>query len=213
MPGIAQRGFKSRLAVGAGVALSDGVRFGHVNLEVSDLLQAGRFYDRFLPVLGFLRIPPSDPHWLGYRKGGTALWITVGRPKRVVRRAPHVPVDGVTDPISDHIAFQAPSAKRVAEIEAAFRRRGYEPVYATSKQATRGLGWYTSNAWNDPDNNVLEIYAVTSSPRSGRSRSPSTPAGGTPPAASRGAGGTKGRGRTARANVRRRTSARPRHAR
>ena len=140
--------------------LSDGVRLGHVNLEVTDFRRARRFYDRFLPVLGFLRVPPDDPYWLGYRKGRTTLWITVSHPRRVVRGTPHVPTDGVKDPISDHIAFAAPSSKRVRQIEVALRLRGFRPVYPTAKQKTQG-GWYTSNAWNDPDNNVLEIYAVT----------------------------------------------------
>lgn len=141
--------------------LSDGVRLDHVNLEVTNLDRARRFYDRFLPVLGFPRIPSDDPYWLGYRKGRMALWITVSHPARVIRREPHVPTDGVKDPISDHIAFRAPSPERVAAIEKALRRRGFVPVYSTDKLAAFGPSWYTSNAWKDPDNNVLEIYSVT----------------------------------------------------
>jgi len=140
--------------------LSDGVRLGHVNLEVTDLRRARRFYDRFLSVLGFPRIPPSDPYWLGYRKGRMTIWITVSRPRRVARKSPHVPTDGTKDPISDHIAFAAPSAKRVVELEVALRRKGFRPVYSTHQQQMAST-WYTSNAWRDPDNNVLEIYAVT----------------------------------------------------
>jgi catechol 2,3-dioxygenase-like lactoylglutathione lyase family enzyme len=143
------------------MVLSDGIRLGHVNIEVTSLARARRFYDRFLPVLGFTSVRPSDPAWLGYRKGRVAVWITVSHPKRVTRQSPHVPTDGVEDPISDHIGFRAPSAKRVADVEAALLRRGFQPVYLTDKQPTHGPAWYTSNAWKDPDNNVLEIYAVT----------------------------------------------------
>jgi len=143
------------------MALSDGVRLGHVNIEVTDLPRARRFYDRFLPVLGFRRIQPFDRFWAGYRKGRIALWITVNRPRRVTHRAPHVPTDGIEDPISDHLGFCAPSSKRVAEIESALRKKGFRPVYPTAKQQAHGPTWYTSNAWRDPDNNVLEIYAVT----------------------------------------------------
>ena len=156
----AQRTFKRCLAFRGKMSLSDGVRLGHVNLEVTNLVRARRFYDRFLSVLGFLRIPPDDPNWLGYRKEKTTIWITVGRPPRVTRKPPHVPTDGVKDPISDHIAFVTPSAKRVEDLEGGLRRRGFRPVYSTHRERM-GSSWYTSNAWKDPDNNVLEIYSVT----------------------------------------------------
>jgi catechol 2,3-dioxygenase-like lactoylglutathione lyase family enzyme len=143
------------------MALSDGVRLGHVNIEVTDLPAARRFYDGFLPVLGFTRMQPVDPLWLGYRKGRMALWITASRPTRVRRGTPHVPKDGIEDPISDHLGFRSPSSKRVFELERALRRRGFKPVYSTAKQIAHGPTWYTSNAWRDHDNNVLEIYALT----------------------------------------------------
>jgi catechol 2,3-dioxygenase-like lactoylglutathione lyase family enzyme len=143
------------------MALSDGIRLGHVNIEVTNLARARRFYDRFLPILGFRPVVPADPVWLGYRKGRVSLWITVSHPKRVTRRTPHVPTDGIEDPISDHLGFRAPSSKRVGDIETALRRRGFKPVYATAKQQVHGPAWYTSNAWRDPDKNVLEIYALT----------------------------------------------------
>ncbi|MGA8542710.1 MAG: VOC family protein [Thermoplasmata archaeon] len=144
------------------MALSDGIHLGHVNIEVTDLARARRFYDGFLPVLGFARMRPDDPFWLGYRKGRTALWVTASHPPRVARRAPHVPTDGIQDPISDHIGFRAPSSKRVFDLESVLRAKGFVPVYSTAKQQAHGPAWYTSNAWKDPDNNVLEIYALTS---------------------------------------------------
>jgi catechol 2,3-dioxygenase-like lactoylglutathione lyase family enzyme len=143
------------------MARSSGIRLGHVNLEVTDLQSARRFYDRFFPVLGFSLILPVDRFWVGYRKGHTAIWLTATRPGRVVRRAPHVPIDGNKDPISDHLGFQAPSVRRVLEVERSLRRLGFRPVYSTDRQRTKGPTWYTSNAWRDPDNNVLEVYAVT----------------------------------------------------
>ena len=143
------------------MALSDGVHLGHVNIEVTDLARARRFYNKFLLVLGFRRISPGDPVWLGYRKGRTSLWVTVSHPKRVVRTTAHVPTDGIEDPISDHLGFRAPSSKRVSDLERALRDKGFKPVYPTSKQTAHGPTWYTSNAWSDPDNNVLEIYALT----------------------------------------------------
>lgn len=141
--------------------LYDGVRLGHVNLEVSNLGAARSFYDKILPVLGFTRVPGADRFWLGYRKGRFSMWITVSRPRRVDRRAPHVPTDGVRDPISDHLGFRAPSLKRVYALERALAKHGLEPVYSTSRQSAHGATWYTSNAWKDADNNVIEVYAVT----------------------------------------------------
>lgn len=156
-----RRVLKFSLGFRAGMRLSDGVRLGHLNIETTSLAAARRFYDKFLPVLGFSRIKPEDPFWLGYRKGRLAIWVTVSRPRRVTRRLPQVPTDGIEDPISDHIGFQAPSSSRVFELEEALRKLGFKPVYATAKQTAHGPAWYTSNAWRDRDNNVLEIYALT----------------------------------------------------
>jgi catechol 2,3-dioxygenase-like lactoylglutathione lyase family enzyme len=143
------------------MAIAEGVVLGHVNIEVTNLRRARHFYDRFLSTIGFSRVPPADPVWLGYRKGRVTLWVTVSHPRRVSRATPHVPKDGIEDPISDHLGFRAPSAKRVGAIERALRHKGFKPVYATAKQRAHGPSWYTSNAWRDPDNNVLEVYAVT----------------------------------------------------
>lgn len=142
------------------MGLASGIRLGHVNLEVTRLATARRFYDRFLPVLGFRRVPRTGPVWLGYRKGSVTLWITVSRPRRTVRRPPRVPTDGATDPISDHLGFWVPSTHRLEEIERRLRGKGLRPVYPLDRVATRGSTWYISSAWRDPDENVLELYTV-----------------------------------------------------
>jgi len=141
--------------------LSNDVSLGHVSIEVTDLARARRFYDRFLPVLGFSRIRPISPSWLGYRKEAMSLWITVSHTKRVIRRSPHIPADGADDPISDHLGFRAPSSRMVADLESVLRGSGLEPLYSTGREKVSGGKWYTSNAWIDPDYNVLEIYALT----------------------------------------------------
>ena len=141
---------------------TDGVYLAHVNLEVTNLARARTFYDRVLPLLGFRRLPLSDAAWLGYRKRRMTLWITVSRPARTSRHAPHAPTNGATDPISDHLGFRVPSSKRVKEIEATLRGRGLTPVYGLDKVATTGKSWYVSCAFRDPDNNVVEIYTVAS---------------------------------------------------
>ncbi len=156
--------------LGRELDLTAPARLEHVNLEVRDLVRARRFYDRFLPVIGYRRLPITDGAWLGYRGGRTTLWITVSRPARVRRQLPHVPSTGQTDPISDHLGFRVPTGREVRRIEAALGRRGVKPVYATDAVATH-RSWYISCAFADPDRNVLEVYAVAPRVR-GTARSP-----------------------------------------
>ena len=137
-----------------------GLRLAHVNLEVSDLERARRFHDRFLPALGFRRLPITDAAWLGYRKGRVTLWFTVSRPRRTRLGRPHVPTTGASDPISSHLGFRVPRAAQVRQIERALRRKGIAPVCGFSKVPTARSTWYVSAAWRDPDNNVFEAYAV-----------------------------------------------------
>lgn len=148
-------------ALRAGLRVSDGVQLEHVNLKVTNLDRARRFYDRFLPVSGFPRLPSDVPWWLGNRKGRMALRITVSHTVRVTRSTPHIPTDGVKNPISDHFAFRAPSPERVTAMEKALRRRGFTPVSSTDRLTAHGRSWCASNTWKNPDDNVLEIYLVT----------------------------------------------------
>lgn len=145
------------------MSLTTGVRLGHVNLEVSDLRRALAFYDRFLPVLGFRRLPSPPPFqgWVGYRKGRTAIWITVSRPRRARRGPPRVPTSGVTDPISDHLGFEARSQFQVRQLERALRKKGLRPVYRTGAVNMGGGVSYVSCAFQDPDHNVLEVYTLS----------------------------------------------------
>jgi catechol 2,3-dioxygenase-like lactoylglutathione lyase family enzyme len=140
------------------------VRLDHVNIEVESLARARQFHDRFLPVFGFRRLPSIDTGWLGYRSRALTLWFTATRPQRTVKGIPHVPVDGATDPISDHLAFHVTSMREIREIERFLRRKGISPVYGFDVVQTTGPTWYVSAAWRDPDNNVFEVYTVTRRP-------------------------------------------------
>lgn len=143
-------------------------RLAHVNLEVSQLERAVRFYQVLLGELGFRILPRTDPVWVGFRQGPTTIWLTESHPPRVARGPPRVPTSGAVDPISDHLGFRASSGKEVLAIERRLRRRGLRPVYATCRVPTAGSTWYVSNAWQDPDRNVMEVYA--SVPRRPRQR-------------------------------------------
>lgn len=142
------------------MALSRGVRLGHVNLEVRDLDRARAFYDAFLGTLGFLRLPRTGPFWLGYRKGQVTVWITAGSPPRAKRAGPHVPTTGAADPISDHLGFYVPTVRQLRGLGTRLRRAGFRPVYPLSRVPTAGRTWYVSSAWQDADHNVMELYTV-----------------------------------------------------
>lgn len=137
-----------------------GARLGHVNLEVSDLRRARRFYDEILPVLGFRRLSISDASWVGYRKGRMTLWLTVSRPRRARRGSPRVPTTGATDPISDHLGFRVQDSQTLISIERTLLEAGLKPIYRFDRVATVGRTWYVSDAWQDPDHNVIELYTT-----------------------------------------------------
>ncbi|MCI4364349.1 MAG: VOC family protein [Thermoplasmata archaeon] len=135
-------------------------RLAHVNVEVSDLRRAARYYDRFLPLLGLLRRPTGSSRWLCYQGAGTTLWLTESRPRRVTRRPARAPKTEQDDPISEHLAFRVPSGRRVELLAAELESRGYRAVYPVEWQASQGGRWYVSTAWADPDGVVIEVYAL-----------------------------------------------------
>jgi catechol 2,3-dioxygenase-like lactoylglutathione lyase family enzyme len=135
-------------------------RLGHVGIEVADLAAARRFYDAFLPMIGFRRHATGSPGWLRYRRGSITLWLTESHPPRVRRRRPRAPRTDEDDPISDHLAFSVRSGRAVQLVALALERKGLRPIYPVEWQPTRGGTWYVSAAWADPDRNVLEIYAT-----------------------------------------------------
>jgi len=141
--------------------LSSGIRLGHVNLEVSDLARSREFYDVLLPVLGFRRRPKTGRYWLGYRRGLMSIWLTVSRPRVSSKKRPRVPTDGGKDPISDHLGFWVPSTVQIRRIEKALKAKGLVPVYELDRVKVWGGLWYVSDAWADPDHNVLELYTLT----------------------------------------------------
>ncbi|MGI0130471.1 MAG: hypothetical protein ACREEC_10040, partial [Thermoplasmata archaeon] len=101
-----------------------------MNIEATSLGRARRFYGRFLAALGFTAVRPTGKFRPGYREGRMTIWITATHPPRLSRGTPHVPTDGIRDPISDHLGSHAPCSKRVYELEAVLRRTGFERVYS-----------------------------------------------------------------------------------
>lgn len=143
------------------MGLADGVRLGHVGIEVTDLRRARGFYDKLLPVLGFRDLGLDWEGWLGYRKGPTYLWITASRPRRARRGPPRVPPGDTAEIISDHLGFKARSPTQVKAIERALRAKGLKPVYTTDSIDMGKGAKYVSCAFEDPDHNVMEVYVLT----------------------------------------------------
>jgi len=134
-------------------------------LEVSNLADARKFYDGFLTLLGFRKVPVRDRFWMGYRKEDMAIWITSSRPRRAIHQRPHIPTNGARDPISEHVGFWIPSMKQLQRLEEELEAKGYKAVYSLDKVPTgspfsRWPSWYVSCAWSDEDNNVLELYTL-----------------------------------------------------
>lgn len=138
-----------------------------MNIEVSDLDDAGKFYDAFLTTLGFRRIPHTTKLWVGYHKGRTSIWITEEKPRRAVRKAPRIPTETGADWISDHLGFSVPTVRALAALERRMRKKHLKPVYRMTRQRIDGFAgarkgtYYVSHAWRDSDNNVLELYTLT----------------------------------------------------
>ncbi|MCI4334719.1 MAG: VOC family protein [Thermoplasmata archaeon] len=150
-------------------------RLGHVGIEVSDLAKARRFFGLILSRLGFRSVRTTSPRWIGFRRGGTTLWLTQSWPPRVHRRAARVPKTDEEDPISDHLAFQVRSAREVVALQRMLERQGLHPIYPVEWQASQGGLWYVSTAWTDADGVVLEVYATPR--RSSRARRSPKPVG------------------------------------
>ena len=141
------------------------VRLGHVSLEVASIDSARRFHDRFLGTLGFRRFQEGD-WYLGYRRGGLAIWFfREGRNVQVRRDRPRLP-GSESEVIPEHIGLAVPSWAAIAGWEDRLRSLGLEPFYPVDRGPPRSpKERYRSAAWVDADRIVWEIYAARRGPR------------------------------------------------
>jgi catechol 2,3-dioxygenase-like lactoylglutathione lyase family enzyme len=156
----------------------------HVSLEISDVVRAQFFYDRFLVPLGFKRFVAADAY-LGYTDGGLTLWLLKSPKPRIHRHPP----SGEEEVIAEHLAFRVPSAGAVREREQALAREEIYPLFAGEEHPEFRPGYFSA-VWVDPDGIVLELYAFEEKGR-GRPRRPARSARARPkrarrPAARRG---------------------------
>jgi catechol 2,3-dioxygenase-like lactoylglutathione lyase family enzyme len=129
-------------------------RLGHIDLEVRDIARSLRFYDRFLPALGFRRVARGK-NFLVYGKGRVHFEIVASPSPRVVRRPPKIPSQrGMV--VHDHIAFRVPSLRGLRELERRIVRTGLKPLWRVDDFHGERPG-FDSAVWVDPDNVVWEL--------------------------------------------------------
>ena len=128
---------------------------GHLNIEIRDTKRSEWYYDRFLGRLGFRRFV-RDPSYVAYTNDSLSIWLIRNSSGRISRR----PLTGDEEVVAEHLAFRVASAAELASIEADLQRQELYPTFRMEEHPEFRPG-YVSATWVDPDNVVLEIYAIS----------------------------------------------------
>jgi hypothetical protein len=131
----------------------------HVSLEVSDVARTEWFHDRFLGRLGFKRFA-RDASYLGYTNGDLTIWFLRSRTPRVRRAPPR----GDEEVVADHLAFEVGSPAEVQAFEAALDKEELYPYFKGEEHPEFRPGYFSA-IWSDPDQIVLEVYAIAETPK------------------------------------------------
>jgi hypothetical protein len=131
----------------------------HVSLEVSDIARTEWFHDRFLGRLGFKRFA-RDVNYIAYTNGDLTIWLLHTRTPRVRRGPPK----GDEEVVADHLAFEVGSQEEVQAFEAALGKEELYPFFKGEEHPEFRPGYFSA-IWTDPDQVVLEVYAIAKSPR------------------------------------------------
>lgn len=131
----------------------------HISLEVSDIARTEWFHDRFLGRLGFKRFA-RDVNYLAYTNGDMTIWLLRSRNPRI-RRGPPKPDEEV---VAEHLAFEVGSQEEVQAFEAALIKDELYPFYKGEEHPEFRPGYFSA-IWTDPDQVVLEVYAIAKNPR------------------------------------------------
>lgn len=115
--------------------------FDHVDLRVRDLVAAGPFYRRLLPLLGFT-VRVDIEGWLQFEAPGDGVSEFFG-----------VTEDQEHHPNKSRIAFWADSVARVDELAAALGELGALNIEGPGHEAD----FYYAVYFDDPSGNPLEI--------------------------------------------------------
>jgi hypothetical protein len=131
----------------------------HVSLEVSDIARTEWFHDRFLGRLGFRRFV-RDVNYIAYTNGDQTLWFLRTRSPRVRRSPP----TGDEEVVADHLAFEVGSQEEVQALETALDKEELYPFFRGEEHPEFRPGYFSA-IWTDPDQVVLEVYAIAKGPK------------------------------------------------
>lgn len=131
----------------------------HISLEVRDLVRAEWFYDRFLGELGFRRFV-RESNYLAYTNGDLTVWLLRTLAPRVHRSPPR----GDEEVVADHLAFEVKTPDEVRALESALTRAELYPFFKGEEHPEFRPGYFSA-IWTDPDQAVLEVYAIAATPR------------------------------------------------
>jgi catechol 2,3-dioxygenase-like lactoylglutathione lyase family enzyme len=126
----------------------------HVSLEVREVERTKAFHDRFLGSLGLRRFV-DDKEYIGYTNGAFTLWFLEGRPSRVKRH----PIGGDEEVVAEHLAFEVGSAEEVRTVQSELEGKELYPTFRAEEHPEFTAGYFSAT-WVDPDEIVLEVYAV-----------------------------------------------------
>ena len=135
-------------------SLKFNVRVGHVCLEVSNVVEAKKFYEPVLRNIGF-EIILEDEGAVGLSNGLFSMWLGKPSSRRVQKKMPSKD-DFV---IADHVALLVPDRKIVDQVAEVMERAGFKPLFPPEEHAEFQPGYY-SVSFCDPDNNVVEFYTI-----------------------------------------------------
>lgn len=119
-------------------------RFNHVDVRVSNLEEAARFYEQLLPRMGFTRTR-HDPEWKVYAMAGDP-------------SAPYVALTEQRDhrPSANRIAFWAGGVEEVDELGRALVAAGARNI-SGPRRCPEYSPTYYAVFFEDPSGNKLEI--------------------------------------------------------
>jgi catechol 2,3-dioxygenase-like lactoylglutathione lyase family enzyme len=119
--------------------------FDHIDLRVTNMETAGKFYGKFLPQLGFVHESPGDDYYTFYAGGGE-------RPLEFFCFSE----DKNHRPNGTRIAFWADTREEVDQISKVVRDAGGKNLEGPEVCEDYSPGYYAF-FFEDPDGNKLEI--------------------------------------------------------
>ena len=108
-----------------------------------------------------------DEGYLGYTDGHLTIWFVRAEAARVRRKPP----TGDEEVVAEHLAFEAGSPEQVETFQRELERLDIYPTFRGEEHPEFRPGYFSA-VWADPDQVVLEVYAVGRPRRAAAARRP-----------------------------------------